>query len=153
MNDYDFAHFCSIFSVWFKLHGFSQAKLAERGGPSKPVTSAILHGTWTSQRPQEITRAVDTGFGWPEGTAWRVLTVQLNISEVMKLVSTSPQDAHSYVEAPGGRVESGVSNEDLLREIVRSRRDTDQIQAEQREQRLLLESLSSRVEKLEEHGS
>lgn len=71
---FDFAHFCQVFEVWFKVNGWSQARLEAAGGPSKPIQARLLAGDWTSQRPNDVAEKVDRGFGWPEGTAWQVLT-------------------------------------------------------------------------------
>ena len=70
----DFEHFCQVFGVWFQVNGWSQARLEAAGGPSKPIQARLLAGDWKSQRPNEVMEKVDRGFGWPEGTAWRVLT-------------------------------------------------------------------------------
>jgi hypothetical protein len=73
---------------------------------------------------------------WPESDGdWRHVSA----------VGGGTQDAGQYVESSTGRlVESGVTNEDLLREILRSRAESDQIRADVR-------NLSERVARLEEH--
>lgn len=52
------------------------------------------------------------------------------------------REDRGYVAAPGQLVEPGISNEDLMREILRSRAESDQIEASVR-------ALSERVERLE----
>lgn len=160
----DFAFFCQVFHAWFATRGWSQARLETAGGPSKPVQTRLIAGDWQSTRPNEVLSKVDRGFGWPAGTAWRVLTsgydpvadppkVSLAKEPHPTSVGGVSQDASGYVKAPGELVESGVSNEDLLREILRSRAEFDQIRAEQRELRRDVSELSARLEKVEQQGS
>lgn len=105
----------------------------ERGLPVKPQTLSKV-----------LARLIpETGGDWTR-LHWE--DVELPALSADAIVTPTLQDAHLYVEAPGERVESGVSNEDLLREIVRSRAESDQIRA-------AVDALSKRVEKLEERGS
>lgn len=95
---HDFAHFCQVFAVWFELNGWSQARLEAAGGPSKPIQMKLLMGEWSSQRPNDVADKVDRGFGWPPGTAWRVLTTGYDpIADPpgVSLVKRPPRDAAS----------------------------------------------------------
>ncbi len=78
----------------------------------------------------------------------------LGLDERGDHVGGDEQDAQQYVESlTGERVPSGVTNEDLLREIVRSRAEADQIRATVTDIDGRLEALSTRVAKLEEPGA
>ena len=57
-------------------------------------------------------------------------------------VGASVQDHPGYVSAPGERVESGITNDDLFRELLRQRAEYDQLRAEVR-------AVSERVARLE----
>lgn len=99
--------------------------------------------------------AIEDALGWLRGTCYRILG-GLDPDEVIGqgTVGGDAQDARrgteDHVNAPGETVESGITNEDLLREIVRSRAEFDQIRAEVRDD---IESLSQRVARLEQRGS
>lgn len=71
----------------------------------------------------------------------------------IEAVGGAGQDPSGYVTSVGPKVESGISNEDLLREILRSRAEYDQLRAELRETRVEVRSLSLRVEGLEQPGT
>lgn len=128
-------------------------EIEKAGGPSDSTMTKYRKaaaGEIALAKPREPTWSkIDEAAGWERGSARRVW----DGGDPTPIVSGTPQDAPRYVEAPGERVQSGVGNEDLLREILRVRAESDQIRAEQREQRVLLESLSHRVEALEEPGT
>lgn len=78
----------------------------------------------------------------------------LGLDETGAPVGADTQDAQQYVESlTGERGSSGVTNEDLLREIVRSRAESDQIRASVKSIDGRLDALSDRVAKLEEPGT
>lgn len=148
----DFGHLSASFSEWRARRGLSQAAVAARGGPSKPIQTLIESGSWTSSRPNQSLEAIDRGFQWPAGTSRRVLYDGFDPIEAeqdlvsRRTVGGGTQDAEQFVESPGGSVESRITNEDLFREILRSRAEYDQIRAEVRE-------LSERVARVEQPDS
>lgn len=73
-SDYDFAGLCRIFKLWYDLQGLSHSRIEERGGPAGPTITKLYAGTWTSTRPRTTADKIDAGVGWPEGTAWGVLS-------------------------------------------------------------------------------
>lgn len=94
--------------------------------------------------------AIEDALGWLRGTCYRILA-GLDPDEVLRgTVGGDAQNAgrgtEDHVNAPGDTVEAGITNEDLLREIVRSRAEFDQIRAE-------VASVSERVARLERGGS
>lgn len=86
---------------------------------------------------------IEAALGWPSGTI-RQIGNGADV-DIDALVGGPDHDA-TYVSSPGARAEAGITNEDLLREILRSRSDYDQLRAEVR-------SVSERVDKLEQRGS
>lgn len=128
--------------------GFSQIDVWRRGGPSNTTLTNIENGR--QERLSNTTaRRLDKGLMWMPGSAMGIWT-KAEPPEPIKTVGGDPQDAggakEAHVNAPGGRVEAGITNEDLLREILRSRAEYDQVRAEQRE-------LSERVARLEQRGT
>lgn len=171
-NEPDFAALCAAVKGWRARTGWTQEDVTAFGGPSEPTLRALENGSWSSSRPQATLKKLDKGMKWPEGTAFRVLyrgfdplqnwddAVDSIIAAVddelenrgrpelkgtlREIVGGGTQDGGQYVESSTGKlVESGVTNEDLLREILRSRAESDQIRAEVRD-------LSQRVARLEQ---
>jgi transcriptional regulator with XRE-family HTH domain len=71
-----------------------------------------------------------------------------------RAVGGGAQDAQQYVESlTGERLQSGVTNEDLLREILRSRAETDRMAGRIESVESGLDALSERVAKLEESSA
>lgn len=69
----DYRHLGNAVLAWRTVRGLSQADVANRGGPSDTTQSAIETGEWKSARPNQTLRKIEVGFGWPAGTAHRVL--------------------------------------------------------------------------------
>jgi len=110
-------------------------------------TAARLNpGTWDrleagqSIREDRLASAVQTL--WPDtGGDWRKIPD----------VGGDSHDA-SYVDSPGETMEAGISNADLMRELLRQRAEYDQLRAGQNDLRAGFESLSKRVAQLEQQG-
>lgn len=117
------------------------------------VRAARLAKKWTVEqaaRKAEISRVtwarVEEGLGVQDVKRAAVLQA-LGLDWSGASVGAATQDAvrveDDFVSAAGDTVEAGITNEDLLREILRSRAEYDQIRAEVRD-------LSGRVERLEQ---
>lgn len=87
--------------------------------------------------PRTVTKVVDAF--WPEAEGDWTLVLRGDVG------AQSEAEPSSYVAAPGALTHGGVTNEDLLREIVRSRAELDQIRAE-------VTAVSKRMDKLEGEG-
>lgn len=137
LPEYDFAHLCAVFATTARQKGLSQARIHARGGPSKPITGKLMNGTWTSTRPAETTEKIDRVFGWPAGTAWRVLTEGYTPARDEGdngFVGGSPQDAHRYVSSSvSEQVEGGKQDAEVLRAITSMSAALDQLVAGQRD--------------------
>ncbi|MCW2815659.1 MAG: hypothetical protein JWN84_3114 [Nocardioides sp.] len=69
----DAAHLARVVVGWRSRHGWSQAVVSARGGPSATTLSAIESAEWSSERPAATLAKLDAGLGWPRGTAAKVL--------------------------------------------------------------------------------
>lgn len=126
----------------------SDTDVAKADGPSSSymtqLRQAANEGRVLPRPRSHIQKAIESVAGWSPGSTLRVWYGQDPI------VGGDGQDARrnetDFVEAPGVKVESGITNEDLLREILRSRAEYDQIRAEVRD-------LSGRMDRLEQSGS
>lgn len=136
---------------WLALNERNNAWLAETAGIDPGTVGDFLN----EQRwPKNTTLGkIDAALGWQVGTI-RQLAAGAQVDIVwgeaagIGLDRSVGGDAHdaddrSYVSAPGERVEQRITNEDLLREILRSRAEYDQIRAAVRD-------LSGRVDRLEQ---
>ncbi|MCR1785365.1 hypothetical protein KVF89_22685 [Nocardioides carbamazepini] len=130
---YDFRFFCDVFKRWRHQSGDSQDVVARRGGPSKPIIKAIEDGTWTSVRPKSTLDKVDKGFQWPAGTAWKVLTLQLDPTATEGFVGGSVQAHQQYVSSSvSEQVEGGKQDAEVLRAITSMSAALDQLVTGQR---------------------
>lgn len=125
----------------------NQMEVWRAGGPSNTTLTEIENGRLEILTPATA-RKLDKGLQWQPGSAMNVWRTGGPPTALPGTVGGPTQDASEtdYVEAPGAKVEAGITNEDLLREILRSRAEYDQIRAEVRE-------LSGRVGRLEQQGS
>lgn len=88
---------------------------------------------------------IEKVLGWPAGSIRQMghgKALDLPMERVDVSVGPESEDA-SYVEGPGEKVESDVSNADVLRAIEQMRRDMQDMVA----------GLSERVDRLEQPGS
>ncbi len=74
----DAVHLARVVAAWRLRHGWSQAVVSARGGPSATTLSAIESAEWASERPAATLAKLDAGLGWPPGTAARVLHAGLD---------------------------------------------------------------------------
>lgn len=71
--DPDYGHLQRVVLAWRALRGMSQSDVAAAGGPSDTTLGNIEAGKWSSRAPADTLKKLDRGFGWPKGTARRVL--------------------------------------------------------------------------------
>jgi hypothetical protein len=149
-------------SAWLAHHDRNPAWLVRQTKADPGTIGDFLNGNrWPKLGTQG---RIEKAIGYPAGE----LTAIADGAEPPALkdgkaspdgtVGGDPQDAQQFVESlTGERVQGGVTNEDLLREIVRSRAESDQFRAEVVDRldvvEIGVESLSSRVAKLEERGA
>lgn len=134
----------------------TDAQIARAAGPSTSTMTKlrkVAEGRSSMPEPREPTwTKIDNAAAWAPGSARRVWRGEEPVLRPDSVGGVT-QDPGDYVNAPGARVESGVSNEDLLREILRSRAEYDQLRGEVGTVREGLQSLSARVAQLEQQGS
>ncbi len=152
--DYQFSHLGLVFKGWAESQGLSQAAIAQRGGPSKPKQTELATGKWSSSRPSEMTAKIDQAFGWPDGTAWRVLTEGYDPLSDPSFVGGVGQGEPGYVSSSvRERVEGGKQNDEVLRAIASMSAAVDQLVVGQRDLAERVDaghrSLSERLDALE----
>jgi hypothetical protein len=145
-------------SAWLSHHERNPAWLARQTEADPGTIGTFLSGsTWPKLKTQG---RIEKALGWPAGT----LTAIADGAEPPPLdggsalqdpvVGGDTQDAQQFVESlTGERLQSGVTNEDLLREILRSRSEADRMAGRIESVESGLGALSERVAKLEESGA
>lgn len=125
--------------------GLNQLEVWQAGGPSNTTLTEIENGrleTLTNSTAKKL----DKGLQWEPGSAMAAWRDGTRPTALAGSVGAVPNDAEHYVESPGGVVDSRITNEDLYREIMRSRAEYDQIRAEVRD-------LSERLGRVEKHDA
>jgi hypothetical protein len=143
-------------SAWLSHHERNTAWLVRQTEADPGTIGDFLNGNrWPKYKTQG---RIEKALGWAAGT----LTAIADGDEVPELgigesgsqegaVGGDTQDAQQFVESlTGERLSSGVTNEDLLREILRSRAETDRMAGRIEAVESGLGALSERVAKLEE---
>lgn len=132
-------------AAWMAHNEVNNAWLAQKSEADLGTIGDFLNGLrW----PKRATQGrIEKALGWPAGSIH-----QLGQGDDLELpmdrtVGGDTQDdgrsADAYVKAPGATVDSDITNADLLREILRSRAEYDQLRAEVRD-------VSERVARLEQ---
>lgn len=131
-------------AAWMAHNEVSNAWLAEKAKADLGTIGDFLNGfRW----PKKTTQGrIEKALGWPAGTIHQIGQGEDVETPLDRTVGGSGEGAASsdteFVESPGVKVDAGITNEDLLREILRSRAEYDQLRAEVRD-------LSGRVERIE----
>lgn len=138
----------------FKRAGLhSQQEVRDAGGPSTTTQTQLVkvaRGELDIDLPRgDVLRKIEDAAKWKRGSARALFE---SGAEPVP-VGGGDQDV-TYVSAPGSRVEGGITPEDLMREIVRSRSEYDQQLAALREElrrelRDAVQPLSERVARIE----
>lgn len=138
-------------AAWMAKNEVTNAWLAEKADADLGTIGDFLNGhRW----PKKTTQGrIEKALGWPAGSIHQLGQGDAVDVPMDRSVGGPAQDAirtqeGGYVEAPGARVEAGITNEDLLREILRSRAEYDQLRAEQRELRTEVTSIRAEVRDL-----
>ncbi|WP_370246942.1 hypothetical protein [Nocardioides sp.] len=137
---------------WLAARQVNSSWLAGNAKIDPGTVADFLAGTrWPKLSTQG---KIESALGWPAGSI-RQISMGADPDDVLPTDSVGgDQQTPGYVAAPGTRVEGGVTNEDLLREILRGRAEYDQLRAEVRDDRQDLRSeiraLSERVARLEQ---
>lgn len=95
----DYTFFGQAVLAWRETHGLSQAAVHQNGGPSDTTQSAIEAGAWRSARPHKTLVKVDDGFGWPGGTATRILYDGYDPIADPPALRMSPEPGGTHVES------------------------------------------------------
>lgn len=131
-------------AAWMAHNEVNNAWLAEKAGVDLGTVGDFLNGLrW----PKRTTQGrIEKALGWPAGSIHQIGQGDDVDVPMDRSVGGPTQDADrsdiEFVEAVGAKVESGITNEDLLREILRSRAEYDQLRAEVRD-------LSGRMDRIE----
>lgn len=145
-------------SAWLSHQERNAAWLVRQTEADPGTIGDFLNGNrWPKFRTQG---RIEKVLGWPAGTLTRIADggdppeLDTNGASQEPAVGGDTQDAQQFVESLSGeRMLSGVTNEDLLREILRSRAETDRMAGRIESVESGLGALSDRVAKLEESGA
>lgn len=133
-------------AAWMARNELNNAWLAAKAGADLGTIGDFLNGhRWPKRSTQG---RIEKALGWPAGSIHQIgQGDELDLPMELPTVGADTQDDSrsndAYVQAPGASVDSDITNADLLREILRSRAEYDQLRAEVRD-------VSERVARLEQ---
>lgn len=138
-------------AAWLSKHERNNAWLARQTELDLGTIGDFLNGLrW----PKPKTRGrIEKALDWAAGTLLEIADGGPIPRQDGTVGGEGQGAAQAFVASVGERVDNGVSNEDLLREILRSRSASDRLEARQDELARALAALSERVEDIEERRS
>lgn len=140
-------------AAWLSQNEHNNAWLAAKAKIDLGTVGDFLNGLRWPKAPTQ--GKIEKALGWPPGSIHQLGQGDAVDVPMEPAVSGDPQDADrsedDYVKAPGATVESDITNADLMREILRSRAEYDQLRAEVRDVKSDVRDVSERVARLEQN--
>ena len=135
-------------AAWLAHNELNNKWLSTKAGIDLGTVGDFLNGQRWPKGPTQ--GKIEKALGWPAGSIHQMgqgetptLSMEMPATNTVGGGTQDDGGQDDYVKAPGASVDSDITNADLLREILRSRAEYDQLRAEVRD-------VSERVARLEQ---